>query len=66
MKTETFKEWWVEVNRFVSNKIGVDADDMGDLIDVRELYENDVSPSDCADDLLKNWEAEGDIPADFL
>lgn len=64
--SQTFKQWWAEVNRHVANRIEVTADDMPDLVMVRDLYDDGVSPEECAEELLETWVSEGDLPEDLL
>jgi len=62
----TFKAWWKQVNLIVSHKIGMDADDMPDLVMVRDLFDDGVDPEECAETLLETWVAEGDLPEELL
>jgi hypothetical protein len=39
---------------------------MPDLVMVRDLYDDGVSPEECAEELLETWVSEGDLPEDLL
>ena len=62
----SFEKWWEAVNAIVEDTIGVSADCMPDLVFVRDLYDDELSPRDCADNLFDKWVSEGDLPADVF
>jgi hypothetical protein len=64
--TQTFEGWWKEVNSLVEKRIGLQADDMPDLVMVRDLYDEGLTPDECAEELFETWSEEGDIPPEFL
>jgi len=62
----SYQKWWKEVNRHVAAKIELTADDMPDLVMVRDLYDDDFTPEECAEVLLETWAAEGDLPYELI
>jgi len=62
----TFEAWWKKVNSLVSARIGMSADDMPDLVMVRDLFEDGATPEEVSEELLETWVEEGDLHEELL
>ena len=61
-----FAQWWKKVNAIVASRIGVSADDMPDLVFVRDLFDDGITPEEASEELLETWAEEGDLPEDLF
>lgn len=53
----TFEEWLRKVENVVENRIGMSIHDLEDY-DFQNSYEEDQTPSECADGLIEDQELE--------
>ena len=65
MKRETFQSWMRKVNRVISNRIGVDTNDMPDVC-ARDLFEDELTPEEAAQEIMEMWVDGGDLGEDLL
>lgn len=62
----TFTQWWSQVNQIVENKIGVTADDMPDLVFIRDYFDYGDTPQEGAEVLFEAWVDDGCLPEDMV
>jgi len=58
MNELTYRQWMIEIDKILLNKLGVSTSDLADFCS-RDLYDDGVSPEEAVLDVLENDDMDG-------
>jgi hypothetical protein len=63
---ESLEQWTKKVNRLVQARIVLSMDDLPDVCDITDLWEDGIEPKEAADIFLEEMADCGEIPEELI